>query len=70
MKTGYKVLIIVLILIPVSVMITLVAQAVQYKMTITQFDRNCENMREQDNRPDAPCMWAGGPPHKPILELP
>lgn len=70
MKTRYKILIIILILVPVSVMITLIGQAIQYKMTITQFEKNCENMRKQDNRPNAPCAWAGGPPSKPILEIP
>lgn len=70
MKTRYKITILALILIPATVMITLVAQSIQYKMTIAQFERTCENLREQDNRPDADCMWPGGPPKKPLIEIP
>ena len=68
MKTRYKILIIVLILIPVSVMMTLVVQALQYKITIDQFDENCQNMQEI-HKSNEPCMWPGGPPAKPILEI-
>ena len=70
MKTRYKILIIVLILIPVSVMMTLVVQALQYKITIDQFDENCQKLQEKHNQSNGPCMWPGGPPHKPILEIP
>lgn len=70
MKTRYKILIIILIIIPASVLMTLVAQALQYKMTISEFERACDKVREQNNRPDESCMWPGGPPSKPILAIP
>lgn len=70
MKTRYKILIIVLILIPVSVMMILVVQALQYKIAVDQFDENCQNMYEQRNMTYIPCMWPGGPPYKPMLEIP
>ena len=70
MKTKYKILIIVLMLIPVSVITALVVQALQYKMTISQFDENCKRMYEQRNMTYSPCLWPGGPPQKPILEMP
>jgi len=56
MKTRYKILIIALMLIPTFAIISLVAQSLQYKMTIEQFERNCDIMRERDNRPNADCM--------------
>jgi hypothetical protein len=65
-----RILIIVLLIIPVAIMLILVTQTIQYNMTIDQFERNCEFMRERDNRPNVDCMWAGGPPNKPLLELP
>lgn len=67
MRKLYKILIIILIVIPVSVMLILTVQAIQYKNTIEQFERNCEFMRERDNRSNVDCMWPGGPPSKPIL---
>jgi len=70
MKTRYKILIIVLILITASVFFALVAQSLQYKMTIEKFERNCDFVRERDNRPNVDCMWPGGPPSKPILDIP
>lgn len=50
-------------------MLILTVQAIQYKNTIEQFERNCEFMCERDNRPNVDCMWPGGPPSEPILQL-
>jgi len=63
-------MIIVLVLISVSVMMSLVIQALQYKITVDRFDENCHNMYEQSNMAYVPCMWPGGPPDRPIFEIP
>ena len=44
-------------------------QSIQYDMTLSQFEKHCQTMRELHNQPYEPCMWPGGPPKKPILEM-
>lgn len=70
MKNRYKVLIIVLVLIPLSAILGLIAQSIQFKMAIAEFERNCDIVRERDHRPNVQCMWPGGPPAKPLLVIP
>lgn len=70
MKTRYKILIIILIAIPASVLISLVIQSIQYDVIISQFERQCQNFRKSHNDSSIMCAWPGGPPQKPILQMP
>ena len=62
-------LIAVLITIFISIPMYLVIQSVQYDMTISQFEKQCQNLRESRNDSSIMCVWPGGPPEKPILHI-